>query len=198
MSAPTRPGDRRTGWRWRRNPLRRPCDTVEAWARLVLLTVVFLWVPLAGALCGAATYDAAATEAARQRAALHVVRATVVRSDPAPTAAYGSGQTRHPVTVRWRGPDGAQRVAVVRTRTDTPVGSRTDVWLDAAERAVTGPPSGVELGTAAVAVGSVTAIGGWLTAAGLWCAVRASAHRRRLAEWERDWARTEPRWSGRA
>lgn len=197
MDAPTRPGARRAGWRWRRSPLRRPCDVVEAWTRLVMLTVLLVVVPSAGVWTGVSLYDTARSEADRQRAAHHVVRATVVRSAPDPSAAYGTGRTAHRVAVRWTSPDGTPRVAVVRVAAGTPAGGGTDVWLDASENVVEAPSTGAELWTVAIGTGWVTAVGGCLPVAGIWWALRAAARRRRTAEWERDWARTEPLWSGR-
>ncbi|CAM5481186.1 hypothetical protein SSPIM334S_01666 [Streptomyces spiroverticillatus] len=143
MNAPTRPGGARPAgwrWRWRSSPLRRPCDAVEAWIRLVMLTVLLVAVPLAGALCGVAAYDSGHAKAEALRSAHHVVRATVVRDAPNPAAAsYGTGRTEYPVAVRWRDADGTRREAEVKVAAGTRAGSRADVWLDPAGRVVAAP-----------------------------------------------------------
>jgi hypothetical protein len=40
-------------WRWRRNPLRRATDLVEAWLALVVLLLVLVAAPVIGSLVGA-------------------------------------------------------------------------------------------------------------------------------------------------
>ncbi|ATL32238.1 hypothetical protein [Streptomyces formicae] len=192
MNAPT--WLRAVAWRWRKSPLRRRCDVVEAWTVLLLGAAMVFVAPLAGVLAGAFAYDSAHAEAARQRADRHVVRATLVEDAP-PADSFGS-RTTYPVEVRWTGPGGAVHTAVARVESGATAGSRTDVWLDARGKGTTAPMGeDVQWGTA-IAVGGAGSFVVWMSAGGVWLTVRAVTHRRRMAEWERAWARTGPQWTG--
>ncbi|WP_069885034.1 Rv1733c family protein [Streptomyces luteocolor] len=199
-----RPGTRVRGWRWRRNPLRRRSDVVEAWTTLLLGAVTLIGAPLAGALVGSATYDSTEAKAERQRAERHVVRATLITDAPPPAVGADGTEVRGTrlVTVRWTERDSAThatrtRTATVKAAAGAPAGSRADVWLDARGRVTPAPFDEDELWGAATAAGvgtvfTVSAFGG-----GTWLAVRALSWRRRMAEWDRAWELTGPRWSGR-
>jgi hypothetical protein len=80
-----------------------------------------------------------------------------------------------------------------------PAGTRTgdsvSVWFDARGRSVAPPPDDTAVWQHAVTIGLVAA-GGSAAAVLLVHAVeRRIALRHRLAEWEREWARTGPRWT---
>ncbi|MEV5983236.1 hypothetical protein [Streptomyces sp. NPDC052114] len=199
-----RPCTRVRGWRWRRNPLRRRSDVVEAWTTLVLGAVTVVGAPLAGVVAGSATYDTAAARAERQRAERHVVRGTLIRDAPPPAIGADGSEVRGTrlVTVRWTDRDATTHAARTRTATvkapaGALAGSKADVWLDARGRVTPAPLDEDELWGAATAAGvgavfMVSAVGG-----GTWLAVRVLAQRRRMAEWDRAWELTGPRWSGR-
>ncbi|MFD9903677.1 hypothetical protein ACFWX4_05310, partial [Streptomyces sp. NPDC059063] len=67
---------RKLGWRWRRSPLRRRSDVVEAWAVLLVGTVLILGVPAAGFVAGAVVRSDARAEAGAEQRAPHQVGAT--------------------------------------------------------------------------------------------------------------------------
>jgi hypothetical protein len=50
---------------------------------------------------------------------------------------------------------------------------------------------------AAWAWGGAVALAGWAALGLAWLGLRALTSRRNARAWERDWARVEPRWSGR-
>ncbi|MFE0172878.1 hypothetical protein ACFWZ2_11215 [Streptomyces sp. NPDC059002] len=194
MSAPAGPRHRATGWRWRRNPLRRRCDVVEAWTVGLLGAAMLFVAPLAGAFAGSFAYDAVHAKAARQRAEGHAVRATLV--EDAPPADGVGARTLQPVEVRWTDRGGTAHTARAEVAAGTPAGSRTDLWLDAHGRVTAAPAAeDVQWGTA-IAVGGAATCVVWALAGSTWTAVCAVAHRRRMAEWTRAWERTEPRWTG--
>lgn len=150
--------------------------------------------PLAGAFAGSFTYDAAHAKAERQRAEGHVVRATL--TEDAPAAVGVDSRTTYPAKVRWTDRGGAVHTAVAKVAADATSGSRADVWLDAHGRVTTAPmDEDVQWGTA-IGVGGAAALVVWVFTGGVWIAVRVLARRRRMAEWERAWARTEPQWTG--
>ncbi|QEU90117.1 hypothetical protein [Streptomyces kanamyceticus] len=194
MSASTQPRFRPVAWRWRRNPLRRRSDVVEAWTRLSLGVVALCVAPLTGAFAGLSTYDTTHAEAQRQRAENHVVSATL--AEDAPAVSGVDSRTRYPVTVRWTDRGGTAHKATARVTAGAEAGSRTDVWLDAHGRVTAAPMAeDVQWGTA-IGVGGAATLVVWVFTGGVRIAVRGVAHRRRMAEWERAWARTEPRWTG--
>ncbi|MFG2295787.1 hypothetical protein [Streptomyces sp. NPDC048603] len=86
-------------WRWRRNPLRRRTDLIEAWAALTTLVCLLVVAPAIGWLSGLSV-DATLQRAAReQRQERHLVPAVVVRTvagQPVPTQAQAQAQQRAP------------------------------------------------------------------------------------------------------
>jgi hypothetical protein len=186
------------GWRWRRNPLRRRSDVVEAWTTLVVAVLLFLGAPLAGAIAGWWAHDEARAVAAAQRADRHQVRAEVVGATPGRAPAVQGG-SRRPirVPVRWSDPVTGSHTAEALVPSGSRKGDTVEVWFDSRDRAV-GPPSGqtqiwqhtVTIGTCAAAGAGAVVLLGHLV-------VRRVATGRRLAEWEREWSRTEPQWTRR-
>ncbi|HZF88428.1 DUF3592 domain-containing protein [Streptomyces sp.] len=186
------------GWRWRRNPLRRRSDVVEAWTVLVVAVLLVVGAPLAGA--GAAWWahqDARAT-AAEQRAERHRVRAEVVDHGPDSMSALQGGRAyAYRATVRWTDPGAGVRTAVARVPAGTERGERVDVWFDGRGRTVPAPPDDSVIWQHSLAMGGCAA---GVTAGTVLLGhtlVRRAALRRRLAEWDREWARTEPQWTRR-
>ncbi|QKW26268.1 hypothetical protein HUT11_09275 [Streptomyces seoulensis] len=189
---------RRRGRARRRNPLRRRADVVRAWAALVLAVLVCAGAPLLGLGTAWWAYGEARAAQTAQRADRHRVRAEAVgdtRAAPL-TARARPGDTR-PVTVRWTQPGGRPRTATTRVRTGVRPGDPVDVWLDSGGRVVTAPSGDSTVWQYTVSLGCY-ATGGAVAVLLLGRAVaRRVSWRRRLDEWDRAWARTGPRWSGR-
>ncbi|WP_151481953.1 Rv1733c family protein [Streptomyces albicerus] len=183
------------GWRWRHNPLRRRSDVVAAWTALVVAVLLCVGAPLAGLTVGWRMYDGARAAAAEQRAERHRVRAEVTEHAPAAVpVAEGDRQPTYRVTVRWAEPGEPPRTDETRVPAGTRVGDRTDIWLDDRGRIVPAPADGTAiwqhtLTAGACATGVVAAC-----VLGAYAVVRRIATRRRLAEWEQEWARTGPEW----
>ena len=186
------------GWRWRRNPLRRRSDVVEAWTALTVAVLLFVGAPLAGALVGWWAHDEARSVAAAQRAERRQVRAEVVGKTPATLPTTQSGR-EHPyrVDVRWSDPVTGTHTATARVPSGTRHGDTVKVWFDSEGRPVAPPPGVSEIWQHTVSLG-ICAAGGTLALALLGgTLIRHTAHRNRLLEWERAWARTEPEWTRR-
>ncbi|MBC2904204.1 hypothetical protein [Streptomyces cupreus] len=185
------------GWRRRHNPLRRRSDVVEAWTVLVVAVLLCLAAPSAGVAAGWWAHDDARATATAQRADRHRIRAEVTGWAPDSLPTVQGAERNQRVTVRWTDPDGVSRTGTAVVPADTHRGKRVDMWLDSAGRSVPPPPSEATIWQHTVAIGACATAG----AAGLvllgHALVRHVATRHRLAEWEREWARTEPRWSRR-
>ncbi|MEV8123585.1 hypothetical protein AB0P07_05610 [Streptomyces sp. NPDC085944] len=186
------------GWRWRRNPLRRRCDVVEAWTRVVVALLLVVGAPLLGAATAWWGYGQAQAIVAEQRAERHQVRATVVDRAPGslPTGQLG-GQHSYRATVHWKTPDGTEKSTTAAVPAGARNGDTVDVWLDSHGQRVPPPSDGAEIWQHSATVGSFTALGTALTVLLAHRTVRALTLRHRMAEWDRDWALTEPQWTHR-
>ncbi|MFH9863688.1 hypothetical protein [Streptomyces sp. NPDC017202] len=183
----------------RHNPLRRRSDVVEAWTALVVAVLVLIGAPLAGALAGRWAHEDARAVAAEQRAERHRVRAEVVGRPPdtLPTA-EGVREQRLRIAVRWTEPGTGPRTTIALVPAGTHRGDRVDLWFDARGRSVPPPPDDTTVWQHTLTLGVATA-GGSAAAVLLGHAVvRWVALRHRLAEWDREWARTGPEWSRRS
>lgn len=170
---------------------------MEAWTVLVVAVLLFLGAPLAGAAAGWWAHDDARATATAQRADRHRVRAEVVGWGRGTLPAVQGVERNQRATVRWADRDGSPQTGTVLVPAGTHRGDRVDVWLDSAGRSVSPPPSETTIWQHTVTIGACATAG----AAGLvllgHALFRRVAAARRLAEWEREWARTEPQWSRR-
>ncbi|MFF5533515.1 hypothetical protein ACFY71_13660 [Streptomyces cinerochromogenes] len=178
-------------WRWRRNPLRRHSDVVEAW--IVLLGWVLALV--AGVFAGmvaARSSDAAFTA---REARLHPVSA-VLTDDAARTPAAGTGYDDGRVwaAVRWTDTDGSVHTDRAKVYPGAPAGHHVTVWTNQADRVVPAPVTGAaaDLQSALTGVLVAPAAGALVWGAG-WL-VRGRLIRRRMAEWDEEWKQIGPRW----
>ena len=186
------------GWRWRHNRLRRRSDVVAAWTALAVAVLLLVGAPLAGAVAAWRTYDEARAIAAAQSADRHRVRAEVVGKIPEtlPTVQGGAQRTLR-VAVRWTEPGEGPRTATARVPVGTRQGDTVDVWFDARGRAVAPPPDDTAVWQHTLTVGACATGGAVAVVLLVHSVVRRAALRRRLTEWERDWARTGPEWTRR-
>ncbi|MFD7244943.1 Rv1733c family protein [Streptomyces massasporeus] len=185
------------GWRWRRSPLRRRSDVVEAWTVLVVAVLVLVGAPLAGAAAARWAHNEARSVAAEQRAERHRVRAEVVGTTDSLPSMQAGGQHAYRATVRWTEPDGTRHTATTRVPADTERGETVDAWFDDRGRSVLPPVDGSAVWQHTLTVGTCAAGGAVLVVVFGHSLVRRVALRRRMAEWDRAWARTEPEWTHR-
>ncbi|MPY51255.1 Rv1733c family protein [Streptomyces acidicola] len=183
-------------WRWRRSPLRRGSDLVEAW---VLLVAWVLGV-VGGALVGVTAAEAAGQAFEGQRAERHAVAATVVENARSAVDAKGAASRRLAdddlawVTVRWRATGGVEHTGRTQAAPDTRPGSHVTVWTDRQGVLTARPPAPAEAQVEAAMLGTMAAAfsGGavWACAYG----VRERLDRRRMAQWDEEWRRMDTRW----
>ncbi|MEU2282599.1 hypothetical protein ABZ614_11815 [Streptomyces sp. NPDC013178] len=186
------------GWRWRRNPLRRRSDVVAAWTALVVAVLLLVGAPLTGALVGRWAHDEARGMAAEQRAERQRVRAEVVGRPPEVLpSVQGGREDSYRVAVRWTEPGQGTRTATARVPAGTQRGDVVDVWFDARGRSVGPPADGTAVWQHTLTMGVAAAGGTAVTVLVGHAVVRGVAMRHRLAEWDREWARTGPEWSRR-
>ncbi|MGW2642674.1 Rv1733c family protein [Streptomyces sp. NPDC001348] len=186
-------------WRWRKNPLRRTTDLVEAWVALVALLLIVVAAPVVGSLVGSVAQDALQRSARAQHESRHLVTATVTRKldraplDPEPDTTAHDIRTR--VVAAWTAPDGTRQHETVLAPLKSPhTGEHFRLWTDRHGHLVTRPLDSATATTHAVLAG----LGAAMLAAGaveggrrlvLWRMVR-----RRYACWDQAWDRTGPDW----
>lgn len=185
------------GRRRRPNPLRRRSDVVEAWALWAVALLLVVGAPLIGVTAGWWAHDDARTTARGQHADRRHVRAEVVggTSEALPTA-HGGRQPSAEVTVRWTEPGDGARTAMARAPAGARAGETVDVWLDSRGRSVAPPPDGTAIWQHTT-IGVCAAAGADAVILLGHAVVRHAAMRRHLVEWEREWARIGPDWTGR-
>jgi hypothetical protein len=187
-------------WRWRHNPLRRATDLAEAWVALAALLLILLLAPVIGSLVGGATQDTLKESVREQRAARHLVTATVIRKaggsalEADPEASSGR-DLRTQVLAHWTAPDGTRRQGPAMASIDSPQrGDRFTIWTDPQGRIVARPLDSATAATHSVLAG----FGAALLLMGLveggrrlivWRMVR-----RRYARWDQAWERAGPDW----
>jgi hypothetical protein len=184
-------------WRWRRNPLRRRTDLVQAWIALGLFLAVLAATPAAMILVGDTAHRHWQETARHQTATRHHTPAVLLQDAPRhpEPGSDEAKQVLYAVTVRYTDPRGRIRTARTDVEPALPAGSTVRVWVGA-EGKITGAPLTSEqvrdraMGWAVVAAMTVALLG---TAA--YAYAGRMLERRNLARWDAAWARTAPRWT---
>ncbi|MEU1891534.1 Rv1733c family protein [Streptomyces pristinaespiralis] len=184
-------------WRWRRGPLRRRSDALQAWTGLVLALAVAAAAPAATVIVHNSVHGslrAGAAADARSRAPVDAVLVRDVPRHPEP----GSEEARHtlyPAEVRFFGPDGRPRTGQADVRPGLSAGSTVRVWRDAQGRLTDPPMAAGEIRSRALGWAAAAGAAVALTGAGAYGVTAMALDRRRDAGWERAWADTGPRWT---
>ncbi|MEU9736204.1 hypothetical protein [Streptomyces sp. NPDC048002] len=184
-------------WRWRRNPLRRRSDLVQAWIALGLLLAVLAATPPAMYLAGKAAHERLQETARREAATRHHTDAFLVRDAPRhpEPGSDEARQTLYPVTVRYTGPDDRARTAVTDVTPGLPAGAVVRVWVGA-EGTLTEPPlSREQVRSRTMGHVLLTAMAVPLAALALYGYASRRLERHNLAEWDTAWTRTAPHWN---
>ncbi|MEV7413984.1 hypothetical protein [Streptomyces sp. NPDC089919] len=190
-------------WRWRRNPLRRKTDLVEAWVALTALLCLLFAAPAAGWLAGLRVDGTLQQAVHAQRAERTLVHATVTRPaalSPGAVSAEPAARQQSPAHPRfrasWTAPDGSRHSATLTAAGSRPPvpGRQFTLWTDDHGRVVNPP---LDSATAA----AHSALAGFAAAAAVAAlvdtlrrlVVRRLTHRR-YAALDRAWAAAGPDW----
>ncbi|WP_435190389.1 Rv1733c family protein [Streptomyces sp. bgisy126] len=185
--------------RWRRNPLCRTTDLVEAWTALISVVLLCVAVPLVGLRTGTSAHESLRHAVRAQQELRTPTTARVVRPADAPAsgprAAESGGEERfrRSVVARWTAPDGSSRTGTVATaRRHSAPGDTFPLWTDRDGRPVA-PPMGADTARAHAITAGLTAA---LLTGLLVETVRRLAVRRlvllRYARLDRAWAAAGP------
>ncbi|MDQ1014278.1 Rv1733c family protein [Streptomyces afghaniensis] len=184
-------------WRWRRNPLRRPSDLLQAWIGLILAITVAITAPLTAWAVGTTVHDTLTAAAKEQaRAGRHTTAALLddAPGHPEPRSAEAR-ETQYPVKVRYTAPDGTARTATTDVDPGLPAGHRVRVWTNA-EGTLTNPPMPPDqIRNRAVGGGALTAITVLITGTLAYRLCARVLDQRRMRAWETEWRQTARRWT---
>lgn len=181
---------RRSLWRWRRNPLRRREDMLEAWILLIVWLVIALLGPIAGVL-GA---QISAHSAAQRRAERHAVTATLVSDVPRNALADGTTGGRVDATVHWTAPDGTRHSGKAAVDGGLKAGSRVSVWTDRQNHLTPAPPTATQAGVDAAFMGAASSFAVVTAAAAGYYGARLVLNRRRRTALEDEWQQIGSQW----
>ncbi|MFI2204882.1 hypothetical protein ACH47Z_29680 [Streptomyces sp. NPDC020192] len=181
-------------WRWRRNPLRRRADVIEAWVVLG----AWLLTALAGVFAGLAAAGSVEDGLARERADRHPVVARVVEPVRAAPPGHSNTVVGEPVwaTVRWTAADGAVHTGQVRVEPGSAAGTPVTVWTDAQGRVADRPTAASEAVLRGSLIGTLVGLSAAAVPFAGGLALRGRLERRRMEAWDTEWARLGPQWGG--
>ena len=175
-----------------RNPLRRRVDRIESLIVLCAVLLGLLIVPAAAAL-GTAVGHASERAAEQRRASLTQVQARTLEStDPVVTEVPGAYSSR--VKVGWTDPAGWPHEGSMSMPAGTRAGTPVTIWLDNSGAIAPPPRTASDSNAMGGAIGLSAAMISWLVLAGLTRLAVALLDRRRIRDWEREWAHVAPRW----
>ncbi|MER8045901.1 hypothetical protein [Streptomyces sp. NPDC094032] len=187
-------------WRWRRNPLRRTTDVIEAWVALTAAVLLCLAVPAAGVVAGLSA-DASLQRSVRSQyeervpTVARVVRIAAEDTGERTAEAAGEQRLRPAVVADWTAPDGSARTGTVNTTLKhARPGDSFPLWTDRSGRAVP-PPMHAETARAHALIAGLTLA--LLAGLVVETARRLVVHRlvrRRYARLDRAWAQAGPDW----
>ncbi|MEU6192417.1 hypothetical protein [Streptomyces sp. NPDC047061] len=179
-------------WRWRRNPLKRRADTMEAW----VLLGAWLLTLLAGVLAGLASARSLEDGLARERVEWHPVVAHVMERAPgtaAPESDTSAGE-RVWARVGWTVADGSAHTGQARVPAGSKAGTPVTVWTDPRGNLVTRPAGAAEAHFRSALIGGLVGLSAAAVPFVLGLAVRGRLERRRMDRWDAEWARLGPQW----
>ncbi|MET9886673.1 hypothetical protein ABZZ20_26745 [Streptomyces sp. NPDC006430] len=178
------------------NPLRRAADRTRRWWHAALFLGLLAAIGC-GVAAGLAAWNADSRAAREQAAHLHRITATTVADAERRLGGRVSGGPEATARAVWQYPAATRHTGTLAVPAQTPAGRTVQVWVDDAGREAQAPRSGNDIAVSAFAAGTWAAGLIALAATGV---VHLGLHQldaRALDAWERDWARVEPRWSGR-
>ncbi|TLS47859.1 hypothetical protein FE633_02530 [Streptomyces montanus] len=177
-------------WRWRRNPLRRRSDELESWIVLATWTLALI----AGLLAGLVSARSVEHSLARQRAEWHPVPALLSEKAPGSPAASASSTEQVWAEVRWTAADGSPHSGQARVEPGSRAGTPVKVWTDREGRLVTKPAGASQAGLRAGLAGALVGASAAVVPLGGGRLLRRRLDRRRMEQWDADWARVGPQW----
>ncbi|MCD7440687.1 hypothetical protein K4B79_20980 [Streptomyces lincolnensis] len=179
-------------WRWRRNPLKRRADVVEAWVVLGTWTLTVV----VGVLAGLGIARSVERELARERVEWRPVTAHLTEQAPGTATGHAvtSSGERVWAKVGWTVPDGSAHTGQARVEPGSASGTPVTVWTDPEGRLVTQPATPDEARLRAAMIGALIGFGTATVPFVGGRVLRARLERRRMEQWDAEWALFGPLW----
>ncbi|MES5824102.1 hypothetical protein [Streptomyces sp. RG80] len=179
-------------WRWRRNPLKRRADKVEAW----IVLGAWLLTALVGVLAGMGATRSVEHSLARERAEWRAVEARLVEEAPGTFGGQTGTASGDQVwaQVRWAATDGSSHTGQVRVRPGSPSGTAVTVWTDPEGRLVTRPATESEAALRSSLIGALVGVGAAFVPFVGGRMLRGRLERHRIDHWDTEWARFGQTW----
>ncbi|MEV0804654.1 hypothetical protein AB0I34_43670 [Kribbella sp. NPDC050281] len=175
-----------------KNPLRRRSDRTEAVLLWCGVVAALLLIPVAAAV-GASVSNSIDESIARQRAVLHVAKATTLEgTERVVPSAPPDVLSR--VQVSYVDANGFAREGTTSVLIGTKAGDKVPVWLDRSGTIAPTPRSTADSSAFGISAGFLTLAGSWLLVWGVVRLARINLDRRRAREWENEWLAVGPRW----
>jgi hypothetical protein len=181
------------------NPLARNIDRTEATLFVCALWIWFLALPVLATIGSSWHSDLSQASADQERDRTKTTALLLEDAPPYLSGELGAAVVELPrAKAQWVGPDRSEHTGTVPSAGRGRSGDRVPIWVDQVGN-ITDPPLD---GTTATAIVVLATAGAWISfGALLGSVVMALGHRfnrQRLANWDRDWQRIEPLWSGRS
>ncbi|MFC9685578.1 hypothetical protein [Streptomyces sp. NPDC056948] len=179
-------------WRWRRNPLKRRADRVEAWVVLGVWTLTAFVGVLAGTTVSRSVEDGLA----RERVEWRPLVARLDERAPGRASENGGVSRTEQVWAKatWTAEDGSAHSGQLRVPVGSAAGTPVTVWTDPEGRQVTRPVTESQAHVRAFLIGSVAGIGGAALPLVGGRALRRRLERGRMDQWDAEWSRFGPMW----
>lgn len=179
-----------------RNPVRRASDKLETFLLAGSIAAAAAAGPFLVPAVAGASHAAAVRSQAAERATRHEIRANLTQKAADGGDGY-SAATQVLARAEWRAPDGAARSGVVTAPGGAPKGSPVSIWTDARGN-LTGPPlDSSQIASQSDLAGAAAGGGLVILLLSETLVVRRVMERRRMKDWDADWAATEPQWTRR-
>jgi hypothetical protein len=183
------------GWRWRRNPLRRRSDVLEAWIVLAAWVVAAVASVVAGFVAARAAQHAVDEDRADRRP----VTAVLVKMVPGSgrDVVTGVRYDRVVATVHWtdvRDGRATVRTGFMNVKPTAKPGSTVRAWTNGHGRLVAAPVTAAEASTRVALAGTGVALAAGATVLVGGCLVRLRVQRRATEKWGVEWDQAGRHW----
>ncbi|MFJ1970134.1 hypothetical protein ACIO93_15820 [Streptomyces sp. NPDC087903] len=178
-------------WRWRRNPLKRRADAVEAWVVLG----AWLLTLLVGVLAGLASTRSVEHGLARERVEWRPVVARLTEQAPGTSSARSGSASGDRVwaKVSWTVAN-TSHTGQIRVRPGSGPGAPVTVWTDRQGRLVTRPATVSQARLRAALIGGLVGVSAAAVPFVGGRVLRGRLERRRMDQWDAEWSRFGPLW----
>lgn len=180
-----------------RNPLARSSDRVQGGVLIVVVALALLAIPVV-ATVGSVVYANRAADAVEHARSSHETEA-VLLADAPDTAGYFTADIAPVAGVQaaWQLSDGTTEQGEITVLAGSLKGSRTTIWVDESGAMTTPPLTESDAASLGVLVAMLMWLFGVMLLVVGYVLLRWALDRKRYRQWQDDWARIEPTWTGR-